>query len=47
MWQKTFTIHEDGVLHQLCATLIQARDAPPSKLHYLKVLGAYFMLLKG
>lgn len=29
-WQTTFTLDEDGVLHQLRATLIQARDAPPT-----------------
>lgn len=29
-WQTTFTLDEDGVLHQLRANLIQARDAPPT-----------------
>ena len=27
-WQTTFTLDEDGFLHQLRANLIQARDAP-------------------
>ncbi|KAH9323129.1 hypothetical protein KI387_017768 [Taxus chinensis] len=28
-WHTTYTLDEDSVLHQLRATLIQARDAPP------------------
>ncbi|XP_068662540.1 uncharacterized protein [Aristolochia californica] len=31
-WQPTFTLDEDGLLHQLRATLLQARDGPGSSL---------------
>lgn len=29
-WHTTYTLDEDSILHQLRATLIQARDAPPT-----------------